>query len=81
MGAAMLPNIPVMGNNVSYEALLNGSMDVAIKKRLADAALNAAKSKGATYTDIRIGRYLNQFVVTREDKVQNIVNTDRKSVV
>jgi TldD protein len=80
IGAAMLPNIPVMGNNVSYEALLNGSMDAAIKKRLADAALNAAKSKGATYTDIRIGRYLNQFVVTREDKVQNIVNTESYGV-
>lgn len=80
MGAAMLPNIPVMGNDVSYEALLNGSMDVAVKKRLADAALNAAKSKGATYTDIRIGRYLNQFVVTREDKVQNIVNTESYGV-
>lgn len=80
IGAAMLPNIPVMGNNVSYEALLNGSMDVAVKKRLADAALNAAKSKGATYTDIRIGRYLNQFVVTREDKVQNIVNTESYGV-
>lgn len=80
VGAAMLPNIPVMGNNVSYEALLNGSIDVSIKKRLADAALNAAKSKGATYTDIRIGRYLNQFVVTREDKVQNIVNTESYGV-
>jgi TldD protein len=80
IGAAMLPNIPVMGNTVSYEALLNGSMDVAVKKRLADAALNAAKSKGATYTDIRIGRYLNQFVVTREDKVQNIVNTESYGV-
>ncbi|MCF8323975.1 MAG: TldD/PmbA family protein [Leadbetterella sp.] len=80
IGAAMLPNIPVMGNNVSYEALLNGSMDVAKKTRLADAALNAAKSKGATYTDIRIGRYLNQFVVTREDKVQNIVNTESYGV-
>src|ERR1043165_4099013 len=43
---------------------------------MADIALNVAKSKGATYTDVRIGRYLNQFVVTREDKVQNIVNTE-----
>jgi TldD protein len=25
---------------------------------------------------VRIGRYLNQFVITREDKVQNIVNTE-----
>ncbi|GAB3974706.1 TldD/PmbA family protein [Spirosoma terrae] len=51
-------------------------LDVAIKKRLADAALNAARSKGATYTDVRIGRYLNQFVMTRERRVQNILNTE-----
>jgi TldD protein len=46
------------------------------KKVLADAALNAARAKGATYADVRIGRYLNQFVVTREDKVENLVNTE-----
>src|SRR6218665_910067 len=79
-GAMMLPNIPLVGNTVSQEALLDGGIDVALKKRLADAALNAAKAKGATYTDIRIGRYLNQFVVTREDKVQNIVNTESYGV-
>ena len=42
---------------------------------MADVALNAARSKGATYTDVRIGRYLNQYVITREDKVENVVNT------
>jgi TldD protein len=46
------------------------------KKALADVALNAAKAKGASYADVRMGRYLNQFVVTREDKVQNVVNTE-----
>jgi len=46
------------------------------KKKLADVALNAARSKGASYADVRIGRYLQQFVITREDKVQNIVNTE-----
>ncbi len=46
------------------------------KKKLADAALNAATKKGATYADVRIGRYLNQFIITREDKVENIVNTE-----
>src|SRR6187399_2230942 len=77
MGAAatMLPGIPVTGNPISPERALE-TIDPAIKKRLADVALNAARSKGATYTDVRIGRYLNQFVVTREDKVQNIVNTE-----
>ncbi len=29
---------------------------------------------------MRIGRYLNQFVITREDKVQNIVNTESYGV-
>ncbi len=43
---------------------------------MADVALNAARSKGATYTDVRIGRYLNQYVITREDKVENIVDTE-----
>jgi TldD protein len=46
------------------------------KKKLADIALNTAKSKGATYADVRIGRYLNQFITTREDKVQNLTNTE-----
>jgi hypothetical protein len=50
------------------------------RKALADAALNAAKSRGATYADVRIGRYLNQFVFTREDKVQNLVNTESYGV-
>ncbi|MDJ1495991.1 TldD/PmbA family protein [Cytophagaceae bacterium DM2B3-1] len=79
-GAFMLPNIPVSGRPIAVEAMLESPMDVAVKKRLADAALNAAKSKGATYADIRIGRYLNQFVITREDKVQNIVNTESYGV-
>ena len=76
----LLPNIPSLGRSVDPAALLEPGMDVAIKKRLADAALNAAKAKGATYTDVRIGRYLRQFVVTREDKVQNIVNTESYGV-
>ncbi|GHB51811.1 TldD/PmbA family protein [Persicitalea jodogahamensis] len=79
-GALMLPTIPVLGRAVTPEALLENALDVALKKRLADAALNAATAKGATYADIRIGRYLNQFVVTREDKVQNLVNTESYGV-
>jgi TldD protein len=55
---------------------LQSSLDVAIKKSLADAALAAAKDSGASYCDVRIGRYLRQFVITREDKVQNVVNTE-----
>ena len=76
----LLPTLPAFSRTVSAEALLEPGLDVAVKKRLADAALNAAKSKGATYTDVRIGRYLNQYVITREDKVQNIVNTESYGV-
>ncbi|AQG79788.1 TldD/PmbA family protein [Spirosoma montaniterrae] len=82
MGTAglLLPSLPAFSRPVAPEALLETGVDIAIKKRLADAGLNAAKSRGATYTDVRIGRYLNQFVVTREDKVQNIVNTESYGV-
>jgi TldD protein len=73
--AAMLSGIPVMGNPISPERALE-PVDVAQKKMMADVALNAARSKGATYSDVRIGRYLNQFIITREDKVENIVNTE-----
>ena len=73
-GAVMLPGMAGARPITPEEALT--TVDVALKKRMADVALNAARSKGATYTDVRIGRYLNQFVVTREDKVQNIVNTE-----
>ena len=43
---------------------------------LADAALATAKKLGATYADIRINRYRNQFIFTRDRRVQNIANTD-----
>ncbi len=43
---------------------------------LADAALAAARKAGASYADIRINRYRNQFIFTRDRRVQNIVNTE-----
>jgi hypothetical protein len=55
-------------------------MDVARKKTLADAAMTAATAAGASYCDVRIGRYLRQFVITREDKVQNVVNTESTGI-
>ncbi len=71
----MLPGIPLIGRAVPAERALE-KIDTSLKKKMADVALNAARSKGATYTDVRLGRYLNQFVITREDKVENIVNTE-----
>lgn len=73
-GAAVLPGM-ANGRPITVDEALT-PVDTALKKRMADVALNAARSKGASYADVRIGRYLNQFVITREDKVQNIANTE-----
>jgi TldD protein len=51
------------------------SMDAAIKDLLMEA-LNAAKSGGAQFSDARIGRYLQNFVITREQQIVNVVDTD-----
>ena len=74
IGAAglALPFVCVVG----AEELVADGLPVEFKKRLADAALQAARDAGASYCDVRIGRYLRQFVITREDKVQNVVNTE-----
>lgn len=74
-GAIMMPSM-LMGNHIAEEALLLPGMSILDKRKFADIALNTAKSMGATYADARIGRYLNQYVFTREDKVQNVVNTE-----
>jgi TldD protein len=72
MGGMM---IPLVGTRVEAFSSRTG-MSVSDKKELADTALNAAKMAGASYADIRIGRYLNQFIITREQQVQNAVNTE-----
>jgi len=74
-GAMMLP-INSFSQDVDPLRMLDPLMDASQKKQLADVALNTTKALGATYTDVRIGRYLNQFIITREKKVQNIVNTE-----
>lgn len=72
----MLPGIPVLGNSIEQGRLLEPWLDASSKKKLAEIALNEAKSKGATYTDVRVGRYLQQYLFTREKQVQNIVNAE-----
>lgn len=78
LGAMSVP-VSMFGNSVplDYQVL---PMDPTVNKRLSNVALNAAKMSGASYADVRIGRYARQFVFTREDKVQNIVNTESYGV-
>jgi len=73
-GALMLP---------SGARYWNGSRSPiprADKKALADAGLAAARAAGATYADVRIGRYLSQSVSTRERQVQGIASSESYGV-
>ncbi len=74
-GAMALP-FSNFAHDVEIAHMLTPLLDTIQKKRLADVALNTAKGLGASYTDVRIGRYLNQFVTTREKKVQGVTNTE-----
>ncbi|MFD0793260.1 TldD/PmbA family protein [Mucilaginibacter litoreus] len=75
ISASMLSRFTAMGSPVVPGTALR-DVDVAIKKRMADVALNAARAKGATYTDVRLGRSLNEYVVTRDRNIENIVDTE-----
>jgi TldD protein len=49
--------------------------DASIKELMMEA-LNAAKMSGAGYADVRIQRQRQNFVFTREQQIQNVVDTD-----
>jgi len=63
------------GAGVLEAAQGGGAMDTGIKDLLLES-LNAAKMAGAQYADARIGRYQQNFVVTREQQIINVVDTD-----
>ncbi|MEO5579076.1 MAG: DNA gyrase modulator, partial [Gemmatimonadaceae bacterium] len=45
-------------------------------RELMATALNTARSAGASYSDVRIGRYRNSIVFTREQQIVNTADTD-----
>ena len=67
--------VPVFGRAVAAETIAQTSPTPG-RKALADTALSAATAAGASYCDVRIGRYLNQFITTRDARVEDIVNTE-----
>ncbi|MEG2802682.1 TldD/PmbA family protein [Stenotrophomonas sp.] len=77
MGLAglMLPHTRL----IAAEQLLEPG-DAVANRRLAEAALDAARRAGASYCDVRIGRYLNQAVITREAQVQNVTNSESSGI-
>ncbi|MET0267256.1 MAG: TldD/PmbA family protein [Duganella sp.] len=71
--------LPAFGRAIAADELLK-PVDVKFKKMLADTALTAATQAGASYCDVRVGRYLNQFLTTRDLNVENVVNTESAGV-
>jgi TldD protein len=71
--------LPIAGHAIAAEELLT-PLATKFKKTLADTALNAATKAGASYCDVRIGRYLNQFITTRDLNVENVANTESAGV-
>ncbi|QJD99724.1 TldD/PmbA family protein [Massilia forsythiae] len=78
-GTAGAMLVPVFGNAIAAEELLN-PMATSAKKALADTAMDAARKAGASYCDVRIGRYLNQYITTRDLNVQGVTNTESSGV-
>jgi len=64
---------------IAAEQLL-APVDTAQRRRLAEVALAAARTAKASYCDVRIGRYLNQSVITREHQVGNVTNRESSGV-
>ncbi|WP_337246107.1 TldD/PmbA family protein [Luteimonas sp. gir] len=77
LGSLLLPG--GIGRAIAAEELTH-ALDPGFKKRLADVALQAARDGGAGYCDVRIGRYLRQYVMTRETQVENVVNEESTGV-
>jgi len=50
--------------------------DIPGVKELMNTALNAAKMAGASYADVRCSRQRQNFVFTREQQIQQVVDTD-----
>jgi len=71
--------ISMLGRPVAA-AEFQQQLAMSVKRSLADAALQTATRLGASYADVRVGRYLNQFLFTREAKLQNVVNTESVGV-
>lgn len=76
LGVFLLDGIPAFASqSIDPERALEW-IAVSEKKELADIALQEARNKGAAYADVRIGRYLNQSIFTRENKVRDMSSTE-----
>jgi len=78
-GGAMAAMMMPFGRAIAADELIK-PVEVKFKKMLADTAMTAATQAGASYCDVRIGRYLNQFITTRDLNIENVTNTESAGV-
>jgi TldD protein len=70
-GVAVVPSaLPSWIRDIEAEEA--AAAEAVNKKALAEVALNTARKRGVTYADIRINRYRNESISTREKQVQNV---------
>src|SRR5688500_16155643 len=67
---------PVQAPSIAAPSVPQPTVTDASVRDLMMEALNAAKMAGASYADTRIGRYRQNFVVTREKQIIQVVDTD-----
>ena len=78
-GVVALPSLPKWVCEVEVaEAAAAAAID---KNSLADIALSTESKLGASYADIRINRYRNEQISTREKQVQNVSRSQKPSGV
>src|SRR4051794_16931889 len=69
-GSAIAVSIPNVFARIASGA--TGNVDQSTFRKLSGVALNTAKRMGASYADIRLCRYQNQSINTREERVEGI---------
>jgi len=79
MAAAALAATNTLSPHKAFGSLVQAPAEMpddADVRALMMTAINTAKMAGASYSDVRIGRYRNSFVFTREQQIVNTVDTD-----
>ncbi|MBA3340886.1 MAG: hypothetical protein H0T48_03540 [Gemmatimonadaceae bacterium] len=73
--AALLGTRAALGQPLTGPTLAESTSDPFVND-LALEALNAAKSAGASYADVRVGRYRRQSIGTRERQITGVSDSE-----
>src|SRR5688572_25062828 len=69
---AVAASIPTIWVRTGSAATKEVALDKAAFKDFADIAMRTAKKMGASYADIRVARYQNQSINSREERIESV---------